>query len=216
MRCSGRKELQAQLQMLLILSFGPLTPSLLVAVQRLPSTTPITIVLPSEGDVLSCKLPRHVTLELSTSVSVWDRLAALAPNACVAVVRDPLLLLPESLGLACAVAQEQASKYVTFVDMTGRGESRGNVFSVQRHWSLSASAFRSFVTTARTLSDDADLWKEVWDGSAGLQWSALDTLQGRACLCPMPSLAAPLPLSDATNPPGVQWGTLQEFVNKSV
>lgn len=216
MRCLGLKELHIHVQMLFLVSFAPLSPSLLVAIQRLPSTTPVTVVLPSDGDSLSSKLPRHVTLELCKSVSLWDRVATAPPTACIAVLRDPLLLLPESLGLACAVAQEQATKYVTFVDMTGKAETRGNVFSVQRHWSASPSASQSFVTTIRTLVDDADVWKETWEGSAALQWAALETLQGRVCLCPMPSLGAPLPLSDSSNPPGVQWATLQEFVNKAV
>ena len=202
--------------MLAVVSFVPLSPSLLVAVQRLPTSNAVTVVLPAEGDTLSSKLPRHVTLELCKEVTLWDRVAALPPTATVAVVRDPMLFMPEALGLAAAVAQDQAGKYVTFVDMTGKADSRAVTFSVARHWAFSPSGSRTFVVSARTLQDDADVWKDVWDGSAGLQWSALDMLSARACLCPMPSLAAPLPLNDATNPPGLQWGSLQEFVNKSV
>ena len=209
--------MHTQFQMLVVISFLPLSPSLLIAIQRLPSTNPVTVVVPAEGDELSCKLPRHVTLTVCKSApSLWETLASVPPSACVAVVRDSLLMLPESLGLACAVAQDQVGKYVTFVDTVGKVESRGVLFSIQRHWSVSPSTTRSFVVTARTLLDDTDVWKEVWEGSAAFQWSAVDVLQGRATLCPMPSLAAPLPLADATSPPGVQWATLHEFVQKSV
>jgi hypothetical protein len=200
--------------MLVLLSLVPLSPSLLLAIQRLPSTSPVTVVVP-DGDELASKLPRHVTLEHGKGDAVLERIAKLPPTACVAVIRDTLLFLPESLGLACAVAQDQPSKYVTFVDTTGKQESRGVLFSVQRHWSVSPSLVQSFVTLARNLQDDADVWREVWDGSPMFQWSAVEVLGGKAVLCPLPSLAAPLPLNESS-PPGVQWQTLLEFVNKTV
>jgi hypothetical protein len=202
--------------MLVVISLSPLTTSLLLALQRLSTSQPVTVILPAENDTLSCNLPRHVTLELCTSpISVWDKLASVPPTGFVALFRDSLLLVPEALGLACAVAQEQAGKYVTFVDTTGKSDSRGVIFSVQRHWSVGAGLSSSFVTTVRTLLDDADVWREMWSATPKLQWSAVELLQNRKVLSPLPSLAAPLPLSDATNPPGVQWSTLQEFTNKS-
>lgn len=202
--------------MLVIISLLPLSPSLLIGLQRLSTSQPVTVILPAENDTLSGKLPRHVTLDLCTTpISVWDKLASVPPTAFVAIFRDELLLLPEALGLACATAQDQSGKYVTFVDTTGKGESRGLVFSVQRHWSLGAGVSNSFVTTVRTLMDDADVWKELWSATPRLQWSALELLQNRKILSPLPSLAAPMPLNDATNPPGIQWSTLQDFTNKS-
>lgn len=202
--------------MLIVISLLPLSPSLLMSIQRLPATNPVLVVLPAADDELSCKLPRHVTLDICKSeISVWEKIANASPSACVAVIRDTLLFVPEALGLACAVAQDQIGKYVTFVDTTGKQDSRGVVFSVQRHWSVSMTFTRSFVTTARSLLDDGEVWREVWDASPQVQWSAVEVLQGRTTLCPLPSLAAPLPLTEAS-PPGVQWSTLQEFVGKSV
>ena len=202
--------------MLVVISLLPLSPSLLVALQRLSPSQPVTVILPAENDTLSCKLPRHVTLDLCTSaISVWEKLVGVPSNACVALIRDPLLFVPEGVALGCAVAQEHAGKYVTLVDTTGKSESRGVLFSMQRHWSIGAGVSTTFITTARTLLDDEDVWREMWHATPKLQWSAVELLQNRKVLSPLPSLAAPLPLNDAMNPPGMQWATLLEFTNKS-
>lgn len=199
--------------MLVVLSLVPLTTSLLFALTKLSQTDKVRLIVPNDNDELSFKVPRHIDL-VKTTESVWDLIKGLHPTDIVVLVKEPLLFSPDALVLAHLCAKEQLGKYFAFVDSTGKADSRGVQFCVGRHWSVGGTTSTSFAVSAQTLQDDVDVWKELWTASSLLQWNALEVLQSRTVLSPLPSLAAPLPLGP-TSPPGLNWTALQDLINKS-
>lgn len=201
---------------LVIFSFGAVTPSMVLSLTKIqPHASKVTLYC-KESKGLIDRLPRHIQIE-SGIFDFWKIVKSLPPFAVIVAFheKENLLLSPDAIPLAASVSLGNQGKYISMVDSTGKTDSLGTLFLGTCHWTISHSISSSFVTTASVLLQDEDVIKQFWNMHPLMFWSCLQTLRNRKCLCPIPSLAAPLPLDD-NSPPGVPWKQLQDFVEKTI
>lgn len=213
-----QSQLQSQSQSLpplLIVSEGPLTQSLLLNLSRINPGSGKVVLFCLEHDALVARVPRHIDV-VTEPKPLLERVKSFSSDAVVVVFRDndSLLLVPEAIPVAATCARTNPHRVFGFVDATGRHEILGVTFIAMRHWGLALSPCRSFACTVGLLTSLKDWIDMFWDAPAHIAWAALDSLTNTRVMCPLPSLAAPLPVTDAS-PPGVNWKQLEEFVSKS-
>jgi hypothetical protein len=202
-----------------VFSTVPLSPSSFLSLQKILSlaqqvTVSLWVDEPATG--LSTRLPRQMAVHVGP-FDLWENIKAVPSGSVVIVLHEALLMTPEALALSVAVASSNPTCYVTFVDHTQKEASHGVIFASSRHWSVGLGASQSFAVMRDTLVADEDIFQEFQPVPSKISvWTGLEVLQRRRIFCPIPSLAAPMPLSDATNPPGIAWQSLQDFVSKTV
>lgn len=203
---------------LAILLSEKLSSSVLLSLQKTASAfakgVQFRVWTPEADDPLVDRLPRHMVVH-SGPYDVVTVVAELPESSVVFKLADSLLLTPECIPVAVSMALSSPGTYVTLVDHTSKEASLDVSFSSSRHWSTGSGVCKSFAVTSSAYKLDEDVFKEFQYAPVTMLWSALRVLRNRKILCPIPSLAAPLPLSDTTNPPGVPWAQIQEFISRA-
>lgn len=202
---------------LVIVVMGKFTPYMYFSLARInPKISKITVVCNESNDFID-RLPRAIQLDIG-KFDFWTKIKSFSLGTVVVVLHDKetLLLSPDSIATVASVALGSLGKYIGFVDATGKADSLGVTFLGSMHFSAAFSPCLSFATTVSTLLEDKEILETFWNMHPFMLWSTLQTLRNRKCLSPIPSLAAPLPLDESTNPPGINWNQLQEFMDKTM